>query len=119
VAPVVERAHAQDLGPHRDRLLARNLECELELVVGIEPRGGAETDADGAQVDDLALGRARSPPAEPDGAGVAAAAETTLTVDREHSARAQARMRPGARRFDALDAELHEGDTRRGCDAHR
>ena len=37
-AAIVERAHAQDLRAHRDRLLSRHLERELELVVGVEAR---------------------------------------------------------------------------------
>ena len=62
---------------------------------------------------------ARAAAAQPDRAGVAAAAEAPLAVDREHGAGAQARVRPGAGRLDALDAELHERDSAARGDAHR
>src|SRR4029077_8885526 len=68
-ASVVERAHAQDLRTHRDRLLTRDLERELELDVGIQARGSAEADADGAEVGDLALRRTCPPAAAPHPAG--------------------------------------------------
>ena len=86
---------------------------------GIEPGRRAEADADGAEVDDLALHRTGAATPEPDGARVAAAAEAALAVDREHRARAQPRVRPGARRLDPLDAQLHEGDAAACRDAHR